>query len=708
VRALARAALVLAGALALALVAVLAALPRWAESPSARRRMEAIAREALGREVGYERPAVSLLPPSLVLERPWLAGPDPAGARLLEAERLSLRLAWLPLLAGRVVLEALVVEGPVVRIARSREGLELPALSSAGGRGPGSLAVRRLDLRGATVVLRDSAVTPAVRSELHELDLELASEGREAPLWIAGAFVLGGGRVEASGSAAADGALDLALSFATLPLAAHAAYLSLPPEALAVVIDGEAHLRRDPGGSFDLEGRARLREGSVRLGGLALGRGAEAVVSLAGLPGAPRGRIEIDAQAAALALEGVFSKPAGEPAKLATRIGPGDRGGLVCEEVRLRLGGLEAEGRARFAEGRARLELASPTLDARALAALVPSLAEVPGLEGSLRIEDLVVETRPFSLTANVALEEVALAPGTAEPLRVRGALEVQQAAARAPSLAVEVGGQAAAVEGEISLAGGPAYALRVAAERVDAWPFLKGFLARAPGIEGRLDLAGELRGPLDTTSLVESAEGSLGIHVADGRLRGVSILAGALGALSLVDRLSGLSRVLGPEHGLRSLGPSAETGDRFQTLDATLQLAGGVARTSDLRIVYPAYRVALAGDLRLVEGTARMQGEIELLEPLLGPFGKGLGLLDLGCAMPNRIPLPEVSGPVYELQVRPDAAYVLGFVTRCGLLLPVRPLEALGKEVLRIPRAVGGALEAEWREEPGDAPQPE
>ena len=53
-------------------------------------------------------------------------------------------------------------------------------------------------------------------------------------------------------------------------------------------------------------------------------------------------------------------------------------------------------------------------------------------------------------------------------------------------------------------------------------------------------------------------------------------------------------------------------------------------------------------------------------------------------------IPVPEISGPISDLRVRPDAAYVLGFVTRCN---PLAPLEAVGRGILKVPRALGGAL---------------
>jgi hypothetical protein len=151
----------------------------------------------------------------------------------------------------------------------------------------------------------------------------------------------------------------------------------------------------------------------------------------------------------------------------------------------------------------------------------------------------------------------------------------------------------------------------------------------------------------------------------------------------------------------LNATGP----GDRFETLDATVQQAQGVSRTDDLRIVYPTYALELAGELRVSEGTVKLRGDILIGEGLVGPIGTGLGLFGLGCAMPNRIPVPEVSGPMSDPRVRPDASYLLGFVTRCS---PLGALEALGKGILGAPRAPDALGRGpSGKEAAGEAPAP-
>ena len=685
---LARAALVLASVVVLALVALALALPRLVDLPRLRHFAEETAFAALGRKIGYERPSIGLLPPALVLEGPWIAGAQEDGERLLEAESLALELELWPLLEGRFVPRSIEIEGPVLRLARGAGGLELPLPSGGVAPEGGSFRVPRVKVVRGTLVLRDAVVSPLVTSELQDLALELDVEAPGAPLGVKGSFGLAGGRVDVAGSAGADGALDLELGLDAVPLGAHAAYLALSSAALAATLDGELRLQRRAGEPLGVAGRVSLHDGRVRLGALEIGSGAQARIALEGIPDATRGRIEIDAQSAQVAWPGVFSKPAGLPAALSGELRRGESGGLAFEGATLQIGELRAQGRASRGAGRTRVELRSDRLDARALAAILPGVARIPGIGGALALRSARLETEPLVAVADVELLDLTLAPGTPEALRVRGPIDQRGQTARASGLAVEIGGQPMTVDGEVLLGDAPTYAIRARLRGADARAFLQAILPKPPRLEGRLDLDADLHGPLDSRSPVDTAEGRLRIHVAEGRIAGVSLLGSAVSALSALGQLSGLSLVLGTG-GPATPGPDGG-GDRFRTFDATVQQAQGVSRTDDLRIVYPTYDVTLSGELRLSEGSVKMQGDILVGAELVGPIGKGLGLVGLGCAMPNRIPVPEISGPVSDLRVRPDAAYVLGFVTRCN---PLAPLEAVGKGILEVPRALGGVL---------------
>src|SRR5262245_39020674 len=81
-----------------ALVALAVALPRIAGSAAVRARIETAARDALGRELSFERLEAGLFPPALRVVAVRVAGEKPKDPALLEAKEVSLRLALLPLL----------------------------------------------------------------------------------------------------------------------------------------------------------------------------------------------------------------------------------------------------------------------------------------------------------------------------------------------------------------------------------------------------------------------------------------------------------------------------------------------------------------------------------------------------------------------------------------------------------------------------------
>jgi len=178
-------------------VAVLAALllgaaawflPGILASDAARARIESEAQATLGRALRYEKLEFGLLPPSLRVVAPAIAGATPEEPPFAEARRVSLRVALLPLLARQLLVDGLVVEGATLRLRRSAAGFELPGTadkppkaSEAGSTqskppeaarsepqasegGPPQewppLAVRKLRLRDATLILEDAAVQP--------------------------------------------------------------------------------------------------------------------------------------------------------------------------------------------------------------------------------------------------------------------------------------------------------------------------------------------------------------------------------------------------------------------------------------------------------------------------------------------------------------------------------------------------------------------
>jgi uncharacterized protein involved in outer membrane biogenesis len=110
-------------AVGIVLLAALAlVLPRLIQTEEFDRTLRSTAAEALGRPVDWKRIEIGVLPPRLTVEAPTVedaAAPEDgsdAGARAprakgarLAAGSIDLRLAWWPLLRGRVEIDSLVL-----------------------------------------------------------------------------------------------------------------------------------------------------------------------------------------------------------------------------------------------------------------------------------------------------------------------------------------------------------------------------------------------------------------------------------------------------------------------------------------------------------------------------------------------------------------------------------------------------------------------
>ena len=109
---------------ALALISLAFYAPRLIERPEVKERIAAAARDATGRELRYEKLDVGIFPPRLLAEQVRLEGGP--RAKPLGAERVELEVALLPLFARTVLVDALVVSGAEVSLARTAKGIELP------------------------------------------------------------------------------------------------------------------------------------------------------------------------------------------------------------------------------------------------------------------------------------------------------------------------------------------------------------------------------------------------------------------------------------------------------------------------------------------------------------------------------------------------------------------------------------------------------
>jgi uncharacterized protein involved in outer membrane biogenesis len=119
-------ALRIAGALLALLVLVVVGaslvVSRMAAGDDVRSRIVEAVRESTGRDFSYGELHAGLLPPRLELLDARMAGPTPDAPPFLEARRVSVRLALLPLLVRVVAADPLVVEGATLRVERTADG----------------------------------------------------------------------------------------------------------------------------------------------------------------------------------------------------------------------------------------------------------------------------------------------------------------------------------------------------------------------------------------------------------------------------------------------------------------------------------------------------------------------------------------------------------------------------------------------------------
>jgi hypothetical protein len=164
-------------------VAVWVSLPwivRWAATSGIR--------SATGRETTIGRVEVGLLRGRLVVHGLRVAG-QRGGPDLLNLERLEAHFRLLPLLGGRLRLDAVTLVAPVVHLARDPSGrLDIADILARLGKGqpakePMDILLGRLDVARGAATFDDRAVTPAHRWDVAGLTVavrDIATRSDEA------------------------------------------------------------------------------------------------------------------------------------------------------------------------------------------------------------------------------------------------------------------------------------------------------------------------------------------------------------------------------------------------------------------------------------------------------------------------------------------------------------------------------------------------
>ena len=179
-------------------------LPRLLDLDTYKEEIAAQVKIALKRDLRYHTGNFSLrYGPSFSFSGVTIKEKDGAGD-LVQAERLTIRIALIPLLRGELVLSRMVLERPVLNLLRDRAGVFNVSDLLAGTPGEASSGVGGLELKKARIRFTDLAVADsAVVTELSETDLylsrlargkscdfklsgSLASRAGKAPVFLAG------------------------------------------------------------------------------------------------------------------------------------------------------------------------------------------------------------------------------------------------------------------------------------------------------------------------------------------------------------------------------------------------------------------------------------------------------------------------------------------------------------------------------------------
>ncbi len=649
------------GLLLLLALGLLLALPRLARSDAVRARIEAAGREATGREVQIGGIDFGLLPPRLVVRQPRVVGEE--GGPAFEADEIALEVALAPLLRRTVVVDSLVLQGARTRLVRTRDGLlhpfrapeepEEPPVEPSEPREdePFALELHRLVLRDGAVTLEDRTLSPPVVWELEDLDARLRGEGSAAPIDVElSGRLASGGRVRVEGTLVANGPFDLAVALDALRVDPAAVYLQSGQHA-AGAASGQVTVRR---GSGDDDTRVHLDlvvdEGELAADVLRLRGRMGVVADLERRAGPTAGTFRVDATDAEVDYGSAFTKPRGQSAVATGRIVQGE-GGILLEDTKINVKNFEGEVRLETG-ARTRATISAPPFELEGWEALVPALAGLAP-RGRLGLEGFQVATAPLALGGRLVLEDLRVRRPEGDELALDGALAGEGDMLRGRDLSLRFADQSLRLDLALAgLDGRPRFEVGFRGEGID----VARVLARDV-LQGEASLDGRLRGPLGgERPLLETVAGQLQLHIAPGRIGGVSLLQ------RVFEPLGRLAQTLLLVDSLRSQPKLARYyQEEFRSLDATLQIADGVARTRDLRLLYDHYRADLAGAVGLQDRSLDLQGEL-VLDPVLVADVGAAGSADAPARESRTIPIQHIGGTLDSPRPELDRAAAVAY----------------------------------------------
>ncbi len=611
----------IAAALLVALGLLVALVLLLVDPDELRAPIVARASAALGREVELGELDLAFLPvPALRVREIRVAGAAPEDPPFAEIGELRLTVSVLPLLAGRIVLGAVALENPRLRIPLDEEGRlvlpgadlpdESPAQPDAGEDAASGLifAVQRISVNDAELEAGPWRVEGASARGSLALDGSVELEFRAD---LPGLGELRNGRAELSGLVSGEASGDVRAEL-EVELAPLASLLELEQ-----VLEGSA---------------AGLVTAQLAAGQLADARASLEIQDFRALAG----EVGLEGDAS---VEAVLSEAS-------------------LLEVSARLGDNEIGMQIALDKPELALEIKPGRLD---LGELSPFLSGVPALGGSLEIESLEIQPEPLRVRGSVGLERVAY-PIEQGQARLTGSLAGRGSVLRLDAETLEIGGEQATLAGTYDLARGTV-AVDVGTSQADLGALLAALLGRSE-LSGSLTSSASLSGPPD----VEVISGSGSFRIVDGSIRGFSLLRQVFGDFASLPVLVA---------SMQGKDLSRYEEEEFESLSADFRVADGRLITQNLTLVYGNATAYLRGGIGLSDGALDLSGRVMLSREVDEELGKASGRQTV-------IPIAAITGTVDSPRLRLDrqalAGLALEYASGSGRLQE-KLEEALGEE---------------------------
>lgn len=623
--------------------------------------------ERLQRTVELRELELILFPlPALRLSGLRVEGSTPE-APLLEVNEARLRMAFLPLFLGRVVLRAVELDAPRVRLELDAQGrLQLPGSTEPAERASSPVAdapAREMTLAVDTVRIVDGALEVGPwRVEKLELQGRLRLDRSAEFTFEADLSELGRlreGRVDLRGvgtdalSIAARGKLE------AVDLAELGQRLALEAQ-LAGRVDGTFEVGVEAGTLRTARLDFRARQLALASNGFELAGEAELAAVLGGAWKLDLTRSRIDWGEA-------LRKPAGLVASFSGELGS-TASLAALRDVLVRIGPNRLELELALDAATPHVRIRPVTLE---LEPLMQLSREPLDLGGRIELGAWEVELEPLALAGDAKLDGVTLGLQHGS-VTLEGLLRAQGTRLYADDVRILAAGESATLSGSYDLVSGLAR-LDGGVSGVQVEALAKSFFGSSE-LAGLLEGRVSLRGPLSLVAL----EGEGQLEITDGRIRGFSLLQQILGGLAALPVL--LAQLKG-----RDLSRYEE--EEFQRLAADFRLKDGKLYMDNLTLEYRHARAQLHGTVSLTDGALALSGQVVITREL------DAELADRKSGREQVIPIAGIKGTVTRPRVQLDRAALASLAsvyTGQGKFFE-KLEEKLGKEGAE---AVGGWLD--------------